>query len=76
MIFNSMEFLIFFTIVVLFYYVIPEKLKKFLLLAASYYFYMCWNAKYVFLILFSTVVTYLSGLLLERVKHHNFSESQ
>lgn len=69
MIFNSMEFLIFFPIVVLFYYVLPEKLKKFWLLASSYYFYMCWNAKYAFLILFSTVVTYLSGLLLERVKH-------
>lgn len=29
---------------------------------------MCWNAKYVLLLLFSTTVTYLSGLLLQVVK--------
>lgn len=68
MLFNSMEFLIFFPVVVLIYYVIPKKLKQVWLLIASYYFYMCWNAKYALLLLFSTLVTYMSGLLLEKVK--------
>ena len=36
------------------------------LLAASYYFYMSWNARYALLILLSTAITYVSGLLLER----------
>ena len=69
MVFNSLEFLIFFPIVLLIYYVIPEKIKYIWLLAASYYFYMCWNAKYALLLLLSTAVTYVSGILLEKVKY-------
>lgn len=64
MVFNSIDFLIFFPIVVLIYFIIPRKFKYIWLLAASYYFYMSWDAKYVVLLLFSTVVTYLSGILL------------
>lgn len=36
------------------------------MLIASYYFYMSWNAKYVFLILFTTVISYLAARLLEK----------
>lgn len=71
MFFNSLEFLIFFPIVVLGYFVIPKKIKMYWLLVASYYFYMCWNAKYALLILLSTVITYLSGLLIEKIKQSN-----
>lgn len=69
MLFNSVQFLIFFPIVVLCYYMLPAKVRYFWLLAASYFFYMCWNAKYALLMLFSTAVTYFSGLLLERIKN-------
>lgn len=62
MVFNSLNFLIFFPIVVLIYYLIPSKIKYLWLLVCSYYFYMCWNPKYVLLLLFSTVVTYAAGL--------------
>lgn len=62
MLFNSLHFLIFFPVVVGIYYLIPQKIRTYWLLAASYYFYMCWNAKYVVLLLFSTIVTYVSGL--------------
>lgn len=65
MLFNSLYFLIFFPIVVGIYYLMPRKIRTYWLLAASYYFYMCWNAKYVLLLLFSTVVTYVSGIALE-----------
>ena len=68
MLFNSMGFLIFFPIVVLIYFIIPRKIKNLWLLIASYYFYMCWNAKYALLLLTSTAITYLSGILLERAK--------
>lgn len=68
MLFNSMGFLIFFPIVVLIYFIIPRKIKNMWLLIASYYFYMCWNAKYALLLLTSTVITYMSGILLERAK--------
>lgn len=76
MLFNSLEFLIFFPIVTLIYFVIPRKAKQLWLLISSYYFYMCWNAKYVLLILFSTAVTYLSGLLLQRVGEHSGQHSE
>lgn len=66
MVFNSLDFLIFFPIVALIYYLVPHKARHVWLLVASYYFYMCWNASYALLILFSTVITYASGLLLER----------
>ncbi len=68
MLFNSIDFIIFFPIVVLMYYIIPKKTRYIWLLIASYYFYMSWNAKYAVLILFSTAVTYLSGILLGRAK--------
>ncbi len=64
MLFNSLSFLIFFPIVLLIYFVIPKKIRYIWLLVTSYFFYMCWNAQYALLLLFSTVVTYLSGLLL------------
>lgn len=68
LLFNSLQFLIFFPIVLLVYYIIPSKIRYIWLLIASYYFYMCWNAKYALLLLFSTFVTYLSGILMEYIK--------
>lgn len=64
MLFNSLNFLFFFPVVILLYFVWPEKHRYIWLLISSYYFYMCWNAKYALLLLLSTVVTYLCGLLL------------
>ena len=76
MLFNSLHFLIFFPIVVSIYFIIPDKIKHLWLLGASYYFYMCWNAKYALLILFSTLVTYMSGIALEKVKQSSRSAEQ
>jgi D-alanyl-lipoteichoic acid acyltransferase DltB (MBOAT superfamily) len=66
MLFNSMAFAVFLPIVFIIYWVLPHKFKWLLLLVASYYFYMSWNAKYVFLILFTTVISYSAAILLER----------
>lgn len=66
MLFNSYNFLIFFPIVTLIYYLIPHKIRYIWLLLASYYFYMCWNAKYALILLFSTGITYVSGLFIIR----------
>lgn len=65
--FNSIDFLIFFPIVAILYYVIPQKGKKYWLLLASYYFYMNWNPAYALLILASTVITYISGVVINKV---------
>ena len=64
MLFNSLDFMIFFPIVVLVYFIIPKKIRYIWLLVVSYYFYMCWNVEYALLIGISTIITYLSGLLL------------
>ena len=66
MLFNSFEFMIFFPIVVLLFLIIPKSLRSIWLLIASYYFYMSWNPRYAVLIVFSTLITYLSGILIER----------
>lgn len=69
MLFNSIDFLIFFPVVTIIYYIIPDKIKYIWLLIASYYFYMCWNVKYIVLILTSTVITYVCGAAMEYVEH-------
>ena len=66
MLFNSFSFLVFFPVVTLLYFVIPKKLRCAWLLAASYYFYMSWNAKYAVLIAASTLITFVSGILIEK----------
>ena len=66
MLFNSAAFLVFFPAVTLLYFVLPRRVRPLWLLIASYYFYMSWNPVYALLILFSTLVTWLSGLGLAR----------
>lgn len=59
MLFNSMAFAIFLPIVFILYWICPSKYRYIFLLAVSYYFYMSLDVRYVFLLLFSTVVSYL-----------------
>lgn len=68
MLFNSIDFLIFFPIVIGILFMCPKKLRNLWLLVISYYFYMSWNPKYAILIVISTLITYTSGLLIETVK--------
>lgn len=69
MLFNSIQFLIFFPIVIFLYHIVPAKFKNICLLIASYIFYMSWSVKYVLLLLVSTFVTYITGIALERIKN-------
>jgi len=74
MLFNSLEFIIFFPIVVGLYFIISPRFRWILLLAASYYFYMCWNYKYILLILFSTVVDYFAAIAMSRTSQKKFKK--
>ena len=56
MLFNSIEFLIFFPIVVVIYFATPGRYRWAWLLGASYYFYMCWKPEYIILIVVSTLI--------------------
>lgn len=74
--FSSGTFLIFFPVVTIIYFLIPQRIKYIWLLIASYYFYMGWNVEYAFLIFTSTVITYVSGLVLERIKKKRITPIQ
>lgn len=66
--FNSFEFAAFFLVVYVLYLLLPHKPQNRLLLAASYLFYSFWDWRFLFLILFSTVVDYFCGLGISRSK--------
>ncbi|MEO1417803.1 MAG: MBOAT family O-acyltransferase [Bacteroidota bacterium] len=61
MLFNSEGFFFFFVVVFILYYLLPHPRRWVLLLVASYYFYAQWNAAYLALILFSTLVDFWAG---------------
>ena len=69
MLFNSVQFLVFFPAVVLVYFVLPHRWRWAFLLAASYYFYACWSLRYLLLLIASTVTTWLSGLFISKAAH-------
>jgi len=69
--FNSIEFIIFFIVVCAVYFVMPKKWRYIWLLGASYFFYMNWSIAYTSLLLLSTAVTYLSGIII-----HHYSEQK
>ena len=64
MLFNSISFLCFFPVVVGIYFLVPKKARYLWLLFASYYFYMSQNPGFALLLLLTTVITYVSGLML------------
>lgn len=66
MLFNSLEFIIFFPLVTIIYFVLPHKFRWAFLLVSSYVFYMGWNAAYALLLLASTAITYFASLLIDK----------
>ncbi len=66
MLFNSVEFLIFLPIVFLLYWSMAGKVKmqNVFVVIASYLFYGWWDAKFLLLIAFTTVCSFVSGLLI------------
>ena len=71
MLFNSINFFYFFFVVFVLYWFVPsKKIKKqnVLLLFSSYYFYSCWDWRFLCLLLFSTLLDYLSGINIHNSK--------
>lgn len=69
MLFNSIDFAIYLPIVFLLYwFVFNKKLKyqNFFIVVASYVFYGWWDWRFLFLIIFSTVLDYLIGCKLKK----------
>ena len=70
MLFNSLEFLIFFPIVTLLYFLLPHKFRWFHLLVASCIFYMFFIPVYILILIFTIIVDYYAGLMIERAPKH------
>lgn len=68
MIFNSLQFFAFFPAVTVIYYILPQKVRYLWLLAASYFFYMQWDASYALILLFSTLVTYIGAIIIQKLR--------
>lgn len=66
MLFNSPQFVLFFTGVVFLHFAIPHRWRWMLLLAASAYFYMCWKPEYILLLLVSISADYYAALEMEK----------
>ncbi len=67
MLFNSLEFAVFFPVVLALYAACPARWRWALLLVASYAFYMAWEPAYGLLLLFSTTVDWLVSRQLAKV---------
>jgi alginate O-acetyltransferase complex protein AlgI len=66
MLFNSLQFLLFFAIVTLLYFELPQKWRWLLLLIASCYFYMVFVPIYILILGFIILIDYGAGLLIEK----------
>jgi D-alanyl-lipoteichoic acid acyltransferase DltB (MBOAT superfamily) len=65
MLFNSISFAFFLPIVFLFYWFVAKKnykLQNGILLISSYFFYACWDWRFLFLLIFSTLLDYSTAL--------------
>ncbi|MTI69276.1 MAG: MBOAT family protein [Firmicutes bacterium] len=69
MVFSSLVFLFnFLPITLLFYYISPDKYKNIILLIASLIFYAWGEPVYIFLMIFSSIVDYIHGLIIEKYR--------
>ena len=68
MLFNSLQFLVFFIVVTTLYYLIPHKYRWFLLLIASCIFYMAFVPVYILILFATIVIDYLAGIYIEEAQ--------
>ena len=65
MLFNSISFALFLPLVFgLYWFFKKSNYQNILLLIASYYFYSCWDWRFLFLLIFSTSLDYVTALLM------------
>ena len=66
MLFNSIEFLIFFPVVTILFYVTHHKYRWILLLLASCVFYMFFIPQYIFILFVTILIDYIAAVYIER----------
>lgn len=69
MVFSSLLFLFrFLPAVLILYFIVPKRFRNLVLLLVSLIFYAWGEPKYVFLMLFSILITYLGGFMVDRFR--------
>jgi D-alanyl-lipoteichoic acid acyltransferase DltB (MBOAT superfamily) len=68
MLFNSLQFAIFFPAVTLGFYLLPPRVRWIWLLLASVYFYCCFIPIYFLILVWTILVDYVAGILIERAQ--------
>lgn len=68
MVFNSLQFLLFFVVVTLGYFSLPWRGRWVLLLVASFYFYMVYRPAYVLILLLTIIIDYIAGIWIARTE--------
>lgn len=74
MLFNSLQFALFLPIVFTLYWFVTNKslnLQNALLLISSYFFYACWDWRFMFLLMFSTLLDYFTGLKMQHAENNH-----
>lgn len=74
MLFNSLNFALFLPVVFVLYWFVVNKNLKFqnlLLLVSSYFFYAFWDWRFLFLLVFSTLLDYFTGLKMSQTQNQN-----
>jgi alginate O-acetyltransferase complex protein AlgI len=66
MLFNSLQFFIFFPVVTLLYFMLPHRHRWWMLLIASCVFYMAFIPKYIAILALLITIDYIAGILLEK----------
>ena len=74
MLFNEFRYGIFLILVFTIYWTIPNRFRWLILLGASYFFYMCWNVKYIGLIVGTTFVSYLAARMIEGTENRKIKK--
>src|SRR5271154_851562 len=65
MLFTTWNFWLFLAVVLAAFYSAPRAARRYILLAASFYFYMCWNPRFVLLLLTLITVDYFAAIWIE-----------
>jgi len=65
MLFNSLQFAVFFPVVTVLYFLLPHRFRWMLLLIASCVFYMAFIPIYILILAFTIVIDYFAGLWIE-----------
>ena len=66
MLFNSLQFLIFFPVVTGLYFLLPHKYRWAMLLAASCLFYMAFIPVYILILALTIIIDYIAAIYIER----------